>query len=335
MASYHIHCKTIGRSAGRSATAAAAYRSAERIRDMRTGEEHDYRRKRGVLHREIVLPPGAPAWAANREQLWNAAEAAETRKNSTVAREFELSLPAELAPEQRQTLAVSFARELVDRHGCAVDVAIHAPHRDGDERNHHAHLLCSTRRLRPEGFKEKTRELDDQRSGEIVRWRERWASLQNEQLQKYGHDVRVDHRTLEEQGIDRAPTHHRGPAITAIERRGEHSVVRERWTIEDREDAVKRLQRAAELGRLEREAEQVSRSIIDLSNNIPAARLARDVAATADLAPTSSAQVRSRAQALWQQFRAQDIGGKNQELDLTKDRTRGLGGPGHGHGFDP
>jgi hypothetical protein len=88
MASYHITCKTIGRSAGRSATAAAAYRSAERIRDMRTGEEHDYTRKRGVMHRQIVLPPGAPPWAANREQLWNAAEAAETRKNSTVAREF-------------------------------------------------------------------------------------------------------------------------------------------------------------------------------------------------------------------------------------------------------
>jgi hypothetical protein len=97
---------------------------------------------------------------------------------------------------------------------------------------------------------------------------------------------------------------------------------------------MKRLQRAAELGRLEREAEQVTRSIIDLSNNIPAARRARDVETTADLAPTSSAQARSRAQALWQQFRAQDIGGKAPEQEITKDLTRGLGGPGHGHGFD-
>src|SRR5579872_3755230 len=152
MASYHLSVKPISRSAGRSSTGAAAYRSAERIRDERTGEIFDYRRKRGVVHRELVLPTDAPTWARDRQALWNAAEGAERRKNSTVGREFEIALPAELNARERQALAVRFAHELVARHGMVVDVSIHAPHRHGDHRNYHAHLLASTRRLTAEGF---------------------------------------------------------------------------------------------------------------------------------------------------------------------------------------
>jgi len=197
--------KTVSRSAGRSATAAAAYRAAVEIADERTGLVHDYSRKSGVEHREIVLPNGAPEWAADRAALWNAAEQAETRKNSTVAREYEIALPAELPAQERRELAMAFAREISERHGVAVDVAIHAPGREGDQRNHHAHLLTTTRRLGPEGLGEKTRELDQRQSGEVDRWRERWAELQNRALERASITERVDHRSMKERGQEPVP----------------------------------------------------------------------------------------------------------------------------------
>jgi hypothetical protein len=220
MATYHLSAKTISRSHGRSATAAVAYRSGVRITDERTGVIHDYQRRTGVEATFLLLPANAPDWASDRARLWNAAERAETRKNSTVAREFEIALPAELDPEQRQRLAADFARELVLRHGCAADVAIHRPGQAGDQRNHHAHVLLTTRRLTAAGFTEKTRELDDLKSGEIGRWRARFAEVQNERLREAGVEARVDHRSLEAQAIDREATIHLGPTATALERRG-------------------------------------------------------------------------------------------------------------------
>jgi hypothetical protein len=220
VASYHLSIKTIGRSQGRSATGAAAYRSGTRIIDERTGVLHDYRRRRGVEAAFLLLPANAPDWASDRARLWNAAEQAETRKNSTVAREFEIALPVELDTEARQRLATDFARELVARHGCAADVAIHRPGRAGDSRNHHAHILLTTRRLTAAGFTEKTRELDDLKSGEIGRWRARFAEVQNARLREAGVEARVDHRSLEAQAIDREATIHLGPTATALERRG-------------------------------------------------------------------------------------------------------------------
>lgn len=225
MAIFHLSVKTISRSAGRSSTAAAAYRAGVEITDERTGEIHDYRRKAGVESAELFLPDGAPEWATDRAKLWNAAEQSEKRKNSTVAREFEVALPSELSADQRRKLAHDFARELVKRHGFAVDVAIHAPGKEGDTRNHHAHILCSTRKLTPEGFTVKTRELDDRATGaaEVTHWREQWAGLTNAALERAGHAARVDHRSLEMQGINREPAIHLGPSATAIERRGEVS----------------------------------------------------------------------------------------------------------------
>ncbi len=220
MASYHFSAKTISRSHGRCATAAAAYRTGARIIDERTGTIHDYQRRRGVEATVLLLPANVPDWASDRARLWNAAEQAETRKNSTVAREFEIALPAELDAEQQQRLAADFARELVLRHGCAADVAIHRPGRAGDQRNHHAHILLTTRRLTATGFTEKTRELDDLKSGEIGRWRARFAEVQNARLREAGVEARVDHRSLEAQAIDREATIHLGPAATALERRG-------------------------------------------------------------------------------------------------------------------
>lgn len=219
MAIFHFSTKVVSRSKGRSAVAAAAYRAGVRLLDERLGQTFDYRRKKGVLHSELVLTPGAPTWAADRQKLWNAAEVAETRKNSTVAREFEIALPSELPENQRQKLVMAFANELAERHRCAVDVAIHTQGKGGDNRNHHAHILCTTRRLTPDGFAEKTRELDEKKSGEVVFWRERWATLVNEELEAAAQPARVDHRSLADQCIDRQPTAHDGPSKTAIRRR--------------------------------------------------------------------------------------------------------------------
>ena len=208
------------------------------------------RRRSAVL---LILPDDAPDWADDRARLWNAAELAETRKNSTVAREFEIALPAELDAGQRQRLAVDFARELVERHGCVADVAIHQPGRDGDQRNHHAHILLTTRRLTAAGFGAKTRELDDLKTGEIGRWRERFAEVQNACLREAGVEVRVDHRSLEAQEIDREATIHLGPTATALERRGvptrlgeSNREVQAGSTSEHRRSERERPQRAAE-----------------------------------------------------------------------------------------
>src|SRR3546814_1320050 len=175
MASFQRAAKARGRCAGRSATAAAAYRAGVELTDERTGLVHDYTRKQGVEHSELMLPTDAPEWAADRERLWNAAELAETRKNATVAREYEIALPVELSAAERRELALGLAREISERPGVAVDVSIHAPGREGDQRNHHAHLLPPTRRLGPEGLGEKTRELDKQQSGAVERRRARLA----------------------------------------------------------------------------------------------------------------------------------------------------------------
>lgn len=222
MAIYHLAVSAISRSAGRSATGAAAYRSATAIRDQRTELLFDYRRKRGVEVTELVLPAGSPEWAAERPQLWNQAELAENRKNSTVAREFVVALPNEISPEERLRLTRVFTRELVERYGVAADIAIHAPHRQGDQRNWHAHILCSTRRLTPEGFTEKTRVLDSAKTGseEIKYCRELWAVLVNGALERAGQQERVDHRSHAERGLGTLPTVHEGPRVRNMARRG-------------------------------------------------------------------------------------------------------------------
>ncbi|HCD7585133.1 TPA: MobA/MobL family protein [Escherichia coli] len=234
MAIFHLSVKTISRSAGRSATAAIAYRTGSRIVDERTGIIHDYTRKSGVEHSEIFLPQNSPDWASNRETLWNAVEQKENRRNSTVAREFELAFPAELDGKQRLDLLRDFCSSLVERHGMAVDAAIHAPGKEGDQRNYHAHVLCSTRRLSEEGFKDKTRELDDFKSGEVNYWRSAWSEMTNRHLEKAGRSERIDHRSLEAQResaisqgdsakaaeLDRVPTIHIGYAAAQMEKRG-------------------------------------------------------------------------------------------------------------------
>jgi hypothetical protein len=171
---------------------------------------------------------------------------------------------------------VDFARAIATKHRCAVDVSVHRPGQGGDTRNHHAHLLCTTRRLQPNGFQEKTRELDDMKNGEVIYWRERWATLTNERLKERGSPERGDHRTLEAQGIDRVPTVHKGRLLTAIERRGIETRVARRLEQERAEDVQARITHAAEIGRLERERTDVEKSILVLSTDIAAARRERD-----------------------------------------------------------
>jgi hypothetical protein len=221
MASFHLAVKAISRGAGRSATAAAAYRAGVEIEDDRTGLAHDYTRKHGIEPSEIVAPDDVPSWVHDRAALWNAAEAAERRKDAKVAREYEIALPAELDAAQRRDLALGFAREISNRYGVAVDVAIHLPGREGDHRNHHAHLLATTRRIGPEGLGAKTRELDVKATAsvEVEQLRQRWANMQNIALEQTGHVERVDHRTLKAQGIEAEPELKQGPAVTAMERK--------------------------------------------------------------------------------------------------------------------
>lgn len=221
MAIYHLSVKPISRSAGRSATAAIAYRAGIMVDDLRTGATYDYRRRRGVESVDLVLPKGAPSWAHDRGALWNAAEQAEKRRDACVAREYEVALPAELSAEQRRRLVVDFAQELADREGCAVDVAIHAPGRGGDQRNWHAHMLRTTRRIDADGMGAKldTEKAGRKRTEDLAAVRARWAELTNEHLARAGHDERVDHRSLEAQGLTREPGRHLGPAASGFERR--------------------------------------------------------------------------------------------------------------------
>ena len=200
MAIYHLRATMISRSAGRSATAAAAYRSASHIEDHRTGLSFDYRARGGVDHVEILAPAQAPEWAQDRAALWNAVEAAETRKNSQVAREIRVALPAELDHGQRALLVRDFCqRQFVDR-GMVADIALHAPGREGDDRNHHAHILLTTREIADEGFTTKNR---DWNAVEVLEgWREAWAQDANLALELAGHGERIDHRTLEAQRIE-------------------------------------------------------------------------------------------------------------------------------------
>ena len=223
MAIYHLHVKAISRSTGRSATAAAAYRAGEKIVDTRTGEVHDYTKKKGIEETALVIPGGG---TENRSEFWNRVELHHKRGDAVLSREVEVSLPAELTRDQRRELAVGFARELSERYGVAADVAIHQPSRKSDDRNHHAHIMLSACRVIPDGtLGKKAVELDPIHCQRhkletlVSRERSRWAELANAALEQHRHVGRVDHRTLEAQGIDREPTRHRGPGATAIERR--------------------------------------------------------------------------------------------------------------------
>ena len=153
MAIYHFSVKNISRSDGRSAVACSAYRSGEKLIDERQGKEQDYTRKTGVELTKIYAPENTNSELLDRNQLWNNVEKVENRKNSQLAREFEIAFPHELNAEQRQSMLNEICQELVKRHGVVVDAAIHAPHTQSgsDERNYHAHIMFTTRSIDEHG----------------------------------------------------------------------------------------------------------------------------------------------------------------------------------------
>jgi len=215
---FHLSVKMVQRSRGRSATAAIAYRAGVEITDERTGLRFNYTRKTGISFSEIVLPKGAPEEYRDRSMLWNSVEQAETRKNSAVAREFELALPHDLPRQVREQLASDITHYIVGRFGVPAEANCHDPHpRKSDEDKHssqnfHVHILTGTRKLTAEGFTDKVRELDSAKTGSFIieAVRERWASMVNTAYATYNIAKFVDHRSYERRGIERAPQLHVG-----------------------------------------------------------------------------------------------------------------------------
>ncbi|WP_426032786.1 MobQ family relaxase [Caulobacter sp. DWP3-1-3b2] len=243
MAQYRLEVKTIQRSAGRSVVAAAAYRSGSLLIDERLGMEFDFSSKNDIAHSEIMAPEGAPAALQGRSALWNAAEASERRKDAVPAQEVLLSLPHELTDLQRRELVRDFVREHLVAKGMIADINIHRPGKTGDDRNHHAHILVTTRGVGPSGFGRKDREWNH---AQFVRGlREPWAEVQNEHLRRHlGPGApQVSDESLAARGIDRDPTVHLGPEASALERknvRSDRGVINRAVGLENSEKASKR-----------------------------------------------------------------------------------------------
>jgi len=255
MAIYHCSIKIISRGKGKSAVAAAAYRAGELIKNEYDGITHDYTRKGGVIHTEILLPEHAPSKYKNRAVLWNAVEKVEKAKNSQLAREIELALPAELTRQQN----ISLVRDYVEQHfvsaGMCADICIHDKEGPGSPRNEvswggggnpHAHILLTMRPLEPDGSwgakakKEyilngsgekillksgeyKTRKIsavDWNEQTKAEQWRAAWADAANTVLERQGITERIDHRSYERQGIEKIPTAHMGVAASQMEQKG-------------------------------------------------------------------------------------------------------------------
>ena len=360
MAIYHASTKPIARSAGRSAVAAAAYRAGVELVDARTGLVHDYTRKGGVEHTEILTPD---ALGAERNALWDAAELAEKRKDARTAREWIVALPAELTADQRKDLARDFGQCLVARYGVAVDFAIHAPDREGDHRNHHAHILTTTRQVSRGidgglvmGAKAHIELSDKARraallgpfrpddapilcaADEVKAVRALWERTANAALERAGLNARIDARSFEAQGTDREATQHLGPVASEMERRGKAS---------DRGDGNRqvsdnnreRARLSAEIidlhaERERRERREVARREFEQSHREPAPDHLSVTRAVAALVATQAQRARQAAQDRWTERRQQRATRREREARrerlvaladaLAKDKACGL-----------
>ena len=242
MAIYHLSIKIISRGKGKSAVAAAAYRAGEFIKNEYDGITHDYTRKGGVVHTEILLPDHAPGEYADRDVLWNAVERIEKAKNAQLTREIELALPVELTREQNISLAHGYVKRHFVEHGMCADVCIH----DKNDGNPHAHIMLTMRPIEPDGswgakskkeymlddngdkillkngvFKTRKINLTDWNDqGKAEEWRAAWADHVNAFLERGNHAERIDHRSFARQGRDEIPTVHLGVAAFQMEKRG-------------------------------------------------------------------------------------------------------------------
>jgi ATP-dependent exoDNAse (exonuclease V) alpha subunit len=327
MAIYFLNIKTFGRAGGSSAVSAAAYRAGERIQDERTGKTYDHSERQDVMHKEVVLPgkfaDDDMSWAKDRSNLWNLAESAETRKNARVAREYLVALPVELSPQRQVSLVKGFSQELSDRYGFAVDFAIHAPRNfpDSDPRNFHAHLLATTREVTTEGLGAKTTlEMNDSRRralglepaiNELVHVRARWATIANEAMQEAQISTRIDHRSLEAQGVDREPRPRIPRAAFEMERHGYRSVVAERL----REEYQARLLARVQAG-LAKVASQET-SVSAESSTTPAG------VKPASAKPQSTEEIRREARENWLRLRESQLQGRGEAAaSIPKERAR-------------
>ena len=230
MAIYHLHVKVIGRKSGSSAVASAAYRSGSRLRDERLDRSHEFSAKRGVVHSEMLLPESAPEPWSDRERLWNDVEAFEVRKDAQLAREVEFALPREMTQAQGIELARDFVQaEFVDR-GMIADLNVHWDMAEDGMPKPHAHVMLTMRAVDESGFGRKVREWN--RTEMVERWRERWAELANECLAELDIDARIDHRSLDAQGIALEPQSQIGAPARRIEDRGIESEATEADRVE-------------------------------------------------------------------------------------------------------
>ena len=199
MAIYHLSAKIVSRATGRSVVGAAAYRSGELLHDQRTAQTFDYTHKSGIEHSEILAPPEAPSWVHDRELLWNTVEQVERRSDAQLAREIEIGLPVELDQDQQITLLRDYVRDTFVSRGMVADLSLHLDNAE----NPHAHVLLTTRKITPEGFGAKQRDWNGR--SELLAWRTEWAHTANQHLTHAGLEIRIDHRTLEAQGIELLP----------------------------------------------------------------------------------------------------------------------------------
>ena len=218
MAIYHFSAKVTSRAAGSSAVASAAYRSAERLYDQRLDRHHDFTNKSGVVHSEVLLPEGAPERFGDRSTLWNEVEATELRKDAQLCREVEFAIPREMSQQQGIELAREFVQtEFVDR-GMIADLNVHWDVGADGLAKPHAHVMLTMRSVSEDGFGAKERDWN--RTDLLQEWRERWEGHVNERLAQLDIDARVDHRSLEAQGIDLEPQNKIGPAASRMAAHG-------------------------------------------------------------------------------------------------------------------
>ena len=240
----HNEISIVQRSQQQSAIAAAAYQSGEKLFCEYDQQVKHYPEKRGIVHNEILLPANAPQKYADRNTLWNAAEAVEKQWNSQLARRWVLTIPREIPPDQYAVLVREFCEQQFVSKGMIADFAIHDPHPPGH--NPHAHVLLTMRAMDEHGkWLPKARKVYDlDENGERIRlpsgnwkshkedtvdwneqyhgqeWRTGWETVQNRYLEMVNSPVRVDLRSYEKQGLDIIPTVHMGAAVTQMERRG-------------------------------------------------------------------------------------------------------------------
>lgn len=243
MAIFHLSVKVISRGKGKSAVGAAAYRSGEKIENEYDGVVHDYTRKRGIIHTQILLPPQAPVEYYNRSVLWNAVEKVERAKNSQLARDIEISLPRELPFSRQKQLVIGFVSQTFVKEGMCADICFH----DKLDGNPHAHIMLTMRPINADGswgqkqkkvyaldengnkiYDKKKRQYkcktvpttDWNESYKCEQWRSAWAEYVNNYLRIDGIKERVDHRSYQRQGIEQIPTIHLGPVASQMERKG-------------------------------------------------------------------------------------------------------------------